>query len=406
MKTYDVVIAGGGAAGLSLACALAEPRWAELRILVVDAQSKQGHDRTWCYWERGEGPWDALLSRRWETMDFFGPGGKELPLDLRPYAYKMLRSGDFYAHADRVIAAAPHVDRWQTRVEAYEKASNGDVLLRLQQNSEGPTTVQAPLVLASTPLEGWEKEARQGLWLEQHFAGYFLRTDEDLPRHDRGTLMDFRVEQVGGYPCFVYVLPLEPRYALVEYTVFSPDAWTLEAYRPHLEAYIHQTMGLKPGAYRVEEVEQGRIPMSTWDFGAAWRRRYPELTGLVPVGVMGGLARPSTGYTFRNIQRHNQAILQSLAKALLPTGALAPVASWRDRLNYRPAQRFGWYDQALLRVLVEQRYPGANLFERLFASNSTPDLLAFLDGESRFTAEIGIMNSTPRRIMAAAMLGL
>jgi lycopene beta-cyclase len=339
-------------------------------------------------------------------MDFFGPGGKELPLDLRPYAYKMLRSGDFYAHADRVIAAAPHVDRWQTRVEAYEKASNGDVLLRLQQNSEGPTTVQAPLVLASTPLEGWEKEARQGLWLEQHFAGYFLRTDEDLPRHDRGTLMDFRVEQVGGYPCFVYVLPLEPRYALVEYTVFSPDAWTLEAYRPRLEAYIHQTMGLKPGAYRVEEVEQGRIPMSTWDFGAAWRRRYPELTGLVPVGVMGGLARPSTGYTFRNIQRHNQAILQSLAKALLPTGALAPVASWRDRLNYRPAQRFGWYDQALLRVLVEQRYPGANLFERLFAGNSTPDLLAFLDGESRFIAEIGIMNSTPRRIMATAMLGL
>ena len=389
-----------------MACALAEPRWAGLRILVVDAQSKQGQDRTWCYWEKGEGPWDALLSRRWETMDFFGPEGKKLALDLRPYAYKMLRSGDFYAHADRLIAAASHVERWQTRIEAYEKAPNGDVLLRLQQNSEGPATVQAPLVLASTPLEGWEKEARQGLWLEQHFAGYFLRTDQDLPRHDRGTLMDFRVEQVGGYPCFGYVLPLETRYALVEYTVFSPDAWTLEAYRPHLEAYIHQTLGLHPGSYRVEEVEQGRIPMCTWDFGAAWRRRYPDLPGLVPVGVMGGLARPSTGYTFRNIQGHNQTILQSLAKALLPTGALAPVASWRDRLAYRPARRFGLYDQTLLRVLVEQRYPGANLFERLFEGNPTPDLLAFLDGESRFSAEIGIMNSTPRRLMAAAMLGL
>jgi lycopene beta-cyclase len=357
-------------------------------------------------------------------MDFFGPGGRAIPLDLRPYAYKMLRSRDFYAHADRVIAQAPHVDRWQARIESYTQAANGDVLLHLQPKDTAgnpptgnlpggnpptnplPTTVQAPLVLASTPLEGWEKEARQGLWLEQHFAGYFLRTQKDLPRHDRGTLMDFRVEQVGGYPCFVYVLPLEPRYALVEYTVFSPDAWTLESYRPHLEAYIHQNMGLKPGAYRVEEVEQGRIPMSTWDFGAAWRRRHPELTGLVPVGVMGGLARPSTGYTFRNIQHHNQAILQSLAKALLPTGALAPVASWRDRLSYRPAQRFGWYDQALLRVLVEQRYPGARLFERLFAGNPTPDMLAFLDGESRLVAEIGIMNSTPRRIMAAAMLGL
>ncbi|MFM7497030.1 MAG: lycopene cyclase, partial [Bacteroidota bacterium] len=59
----------------------------------------------------------------------------------------------------------------------------------------------------------------------------------------------------------------------------------------------------------------------------------------------------------------------------------------------------------LLRVLVEQRYSGALLFERLFAGNPTPNLLAFLDGESRIAAEIGIMNSTPRRIMAAAMLG-
>ena len=131
-RTYDVILAGGGAAGLSLACLLAEPRWAGLRILVIDAQTKKGQDRTWCYWEKGSGPWDELLSRRWEAMDFFGPGGKEIPLDLRPYAYKMLRSGDFYAHADRVIAQAPHVDRWQARIESYTQAENGDVLLHLQ----------------------------------------------------------------------------------------------------------------------------------------------------------------------------------------------------------------------------------------------------------------------------------
>jgi len=412
-RTYDVILAGGGAAGLSLACLLAEPRWAGLRILVIDAQTKKGQDRTWCYWEKGTGPWDELLSRRWEAMDFFGPEGREIPLDLRPYSYKMLRSGDFYAHADRIIAQAPHVDRWQARIESYTQAENGDVLLHLQPTDpvgnppagNPPTTVQAPLVLASTSLEGWEEEARQGLWLEQHFAGYFLRTRKDLPRHDRGTLMDFRVEQVGGYPCFVYVLPLEPRYALVEYTVFSPQAWPLEAYQPQLEAYIQEYLGLGPDGYRVEEVEQGRIPMCTWDFGAAWQRRYPNLEGLVPVGVMGGLARPSTGYTFRNIQQHNQTLLRNLAQALLPTGGLARVSSWRNRLAYRSPSRFGLYDQALLRVLVEQRYPGARLFERLFAGNPTLDMLAFLDGESRLVAEIGIMNSTPRRIMAAAMLG-
>jgi lycopene beta-cyclase len=341
-----------------------------------------------------------------------------MPLDLRPYAYKMLRSADFYAHADRVIAQATHVERHQARIESYTRAENGDVLLHLQPKTPSgtppvgtppvgnlPATVQAPLVLASTPLEGWEEEARQGLWLEQHFVGYYVRTHRDLSQHQRGTLMDFRVEQVGGYPCFVYVLPLEPRYALVEYTVFSPQAWPLEAYQAPLEAYLQTYLGLGPDDYHLEEVEQGRIPMCTWDFGAAWRRRYPNLEGLVPVGVMGGLARPSTGYTFRNIQEHNQALLRNLAQALLPTGGLAPVSSWRKRLAYRSPSRFGLYDQALLRVLVEQRYSGALLFERLFAGNPTPNLLAFLDGESRIAAEIGIMNSTPRRIMAAAMLG-
>ncbi|NBW43188.1 MAG: hypothetical protein EBR29_05135, partial [Sphingobacteriia bacterium] len=162
--------------------------------------------------------------------------------------------------------------------------------------------------------------------------------------------MDFRVEQVGGYPCFVYVLPLEPRYALVEYTVFSPQAWPLEAYKAPLESYIQEYLGLGSDDYRVEEVEQGRIPMCTWDFGAAWRRRYSNLEGLVPVGVMGGLARPSTGYTFRNIQQHNQTLLRDLAQALLPTGGLARVSSWRNRLAYRSPSRFGLYDQALLRV--------------------------------------------------------
>jgi hypothetical protein len=48
----------------------------------------------------------------------------------------------------------------------------------------------------------------------------------DRPVFDPGvaTFMDFRVPQEGG-TCFVYVLPTDPRRALVEYTVFSPEVW-------------------------------------------------------------------------------------------------------------------------------------------------------------------------------------
>jgi len=389
LERYDLLIAGGGAAGLSLAYRLAASQWSGLRIGVIEAEVKEGNDRTWCFWEQGEGPFEGFLAHRWDRMDFFGYHGKQVPLDLQPYAYKMLRSGDFYAHCHKALDHAPHIHRIQDRVRGYEKGTGPkgtEILVHMQQK-----TVQAPLVFASTTLEGALDEARQGLWLNQHFKGYYLASEEPVFEGLTARLMDFRVEQVDGYPCFVYVLPTDAHHALVEYTVFSPDAWTKAAYDAPLHRYMEENLGLR-GNFQVLHTEYGQIPMTDYDFEGAWRRRYPDLPGLVPLGTMGGLGRPSTGYTFTNIQRHCEVILQELTKTR------------KADFGARMPSRFKHYDRTLLRVLVERKYPGHALFERLFDQNPTALLLAFLDGQSRFGQEITIMNRSPRPVMMSAMI--
>jgi len=389
LERYDLLIAGGGAAGLSLAYRLAASQWSGLRIGVIEAEVKEGNDRTWCFWEQGEGPFEGLLAHRWDRMDFYGYHGKQVSLDLQPYAYKMLRSGDFYAHCHKALDHAPHIHRIQDRVRGYEKGTGSEgteILVHMQQK-----TVQAPLVFASITLEGALDEARQGLWLNQHFKGYYLASEEPLFEGLTARLMDFRVEQVDGYPCFVYVLPTDAHHALVEYTVFSPDAWTNAAYDAPLHRYMEENLGLRDH-FQVLHTEYGQIPMTDYDFVGAWRRRYPDLPGLVPIGTMGGLGRPSTGYTFTNIQRHCELILQELTKTR------------KADFGARMPSRFKHYDRTLLRVLVERKYPGHALFERLFDRNPTALLLAFLDGQSRFGQEITIMNRSPRPVMMSAMI--
>ena len=70
-KVYDYIIAGGGCAGLSLVMRmLKESQLSTKKILIIDKDSKQLNDRTWCYWEKGEGFFDEIVYRKWEKAWF------------------------------------------------------------------------------------------------------------------------------------------------------------------------------------------------------------------------------------------------------------------------------------------------------------------------------------------------
>lgn len=118
----DVVIIGAGAAGLSLAWRLLSPP-ADVTaptVVLIDAprgSSLRPPERTWCYWEQGEGDYDSWLSASWRQVRVRAPDGRPLHRDLGGLRYKMLSSTAFargleprLAEAHRIEAVVDHAD--------------------------------------------------------------------------------------------------------------------------------------------------------------------------------------------------------------------------------------------------------------------------------------------------------
>ena len=66
--TYDadVLILGGGCAGLSLATALAEQH-SDLRVQILEARTTYVRDRTWCLWNTEPHPFQHCVTHRWHS---------------------------------------------------------------------------------------------------------------------------------------------------------------------------------------------------------------------------------------------------------------------------------------------------------------------------------------------------
>ncbi len=99
MQMYDFIIAGGGAAGLSLACEMIHSPLRDRSILIVDKDAKDRNDRTWCFWADRPTRFDAIVSRSWSRLRFASSTYTKI-VDLYPYRYQMIRRTGYH-RADR-----------------------------------------------------------------------------------------------------------------------------------------------------------------------------------------------------------------------------------------------------------------------------------------------------------------
>ena len=68
---YFYAIVGGGLAGLQLALRLKEDVFFKgKKIAIIDPSFKITRDKTWCFWEKGHGRWDALITTQWQKGKF------------------------------------------------------------------------------------------------------------------------------------------------------------------------------------------------------------------------------------------------------------------------------------------------------------------------------------------------
>ncbi|GAB2689561.1 lycopene cyclase family protein [Thalassiella azotivora] len=356
-------------------------RWRVALVDDVDRLAERPQDRTWCFWDRGGNPAEAALAASWDrvlvhpapgTAPAGRPVGVPLVLRLAPLRYAMLRSADYYGLvADAVHAAAGSLD-----VVRLPSASAVD------DDGDG-VTVRTPggHVRAAWVVDSRPRPAHRGgaTTLLQHFHGAVVRTAVDAFDPDLPVLMDFRTDQPERGLSFGYCLPLGPRLALVEYTEFSAAVLDAPAYRAALDAYLRTLLpSAAAGApVEVEHTETGVIPMTD----AVHRRRTSPRVLLA--GTAGGATRPSTGYTFRTMQRQAAAVV----------GALL---DWRHPVPPRPyPRRHLLMDAAMLRGLDAGHLDGPDFFTRLFARNPTSRVLDVLDGATGLGAELALMATAP-----------
>ena len=376
---FDLIITGAGASGLSLAYHLNQVGLSDQRILLVDRMPKHANDRTWCFWEAGDNVFEPIIHRRWRRVTFRS-GDMDKVLDIAPYVYKMLRGQDFYAFMNDWLAMQPNITRQSGEVRAVEEYERG---ARANIGGQWHTAAwvfnsipfQTPTLLpASSPTLSKRYHS-----LLQHFRGWVIETPTAQFDPHTATLMDFRVPQVHGEARFVYVLPLDERRALVEFTVFGPALLADDEYRRALQAYLTQVMKLSE--FAILEEENGVIPMTD----APYPARLSE--HVINIGTAGGRTKPSTGYTFLRIQAQSQQIAHSLMHTGTP-------------LFRESALRFKLYDSILLNVLATERRnssrigTGQRVFEELYQRNPAWLIFKFLDEHTSLAEDGRIMAST------------
>jgi len=369
---YDYIILGAGCSGLSLLVRLIQSgEFHQKKILLIDKQPKNLNDRTWCFWEKDPGYFEDIIHHRFNKLWVKHPAGN-INLNIASYTYKMIRGIDFYNHCFNIINKARNVTVMYGEVSGID-TERGIV-------SSGEEQYEAKSIFSSVLLQPPQLYKGQH-YLLQHFHGWWIETTEDFFNPAEADLMNFKTSQ--QYGCaFVYVLPVSSRRALVEYTLFTETQLKTSEYEDGLSIFIHDE--LKLINYAITETEHGVIPMTNI--------RFPVQQGRVFfIGTAGGQTKPSTGYTFRFIQKQSEALVAALIKNGSPQVA-------------KVARRFMFYDSVLLRVLQERKLGGADLFYKMFLKNKASKVLRFLDNETSFSEELLIMNSTKKTVFIPAAI--
>ncbi len=367
---FDIIIAGAGAAGLSLLWRIINsPHLRNQKVQIIDQSFEPANDKTWCFWEDLELPDTGLIHHSWNQL-LVKINGKTYSEDLKKYRYKCLRSEDFSGYILQIARESKQVTFLEARINDFScDDQSGKV-----HTSKGDFRSKKIFQSVMKPPE--YDNLTVDISLIQHFLGWEVESNKDLFEPEIPTFMDFDVPQENG-TSFIYLLPFSKRKALVEYTVFSNRLINKDNYRQQLRSYLQTHYDLNQNNYSIEREEFGAIPMED--------RRYPAMfcDFVWNIGIVGGYAKPSTGYTFSRIQKHTSEITKALEfNKNIPN---SPSSSYRFRV----------YDLMMLYLLEYEKENAISAFDYLFRKNSFDTVLEFLSEESSLQKELSIFSKMP-----------
>lgn len=375
MKKTDYIITGAGASGLMLAYRMAQDAFFDDKsILIIDKEKNVTNNRTWCFWEKPNGEWDDLITKYWNNI-YFGSDYYSQEIDINPYQYKMIRSAEFYNQLWTLIDAKENFHFISANVNGFNEADD-KVLV---STSKGD--IIGGKLFNSIPFDRTYQTEQKFPLLQQHFIGWFIKTESEMFDDSFATFMDFEILQ-NGNTRFMYVLPTSKTEALFEYTLFSQELLRKQDYEDAIKDYLKQK-GIDN--YQIIEVEQGAIPMTSYKF---WKHNTHKV---LHIGTAGGWTKASTGYTFMNTSKKTKLLVSFLKKN-------------NDLSKFTKVTKFWFYDLLLLDVLAKHNGDGARLFSSLFKKTNIKTILKFLDEESNLLEDLKIITAVPPLRFVKALL--
>jgi lycopene beta-cyclase len=368
-KECDVVIAGAGLAGLSLAAELAKPEFAHLRVVLIEPRSEYVRDRTWSFWDVPNAlpaRWRYVVQTRWHQWrvsyeDRSVVRSGEL-------AYASVRADAFYEQALQEVAKVSHI-HWlkETGVDQVRAQPVGIELMtstgerlctQILFDSRPPALAQSNWV---QQFKGWEITSRQACF--------------DMQCLD---LMAFEQSPQGMH--FIYCLPYSATQALVEST------WIKRADGvDNGEAELREALAKRWACtdYEITFREQGALPL--------WPSMPATLANVVRIGRTGGALRASTGYAFCASLHQSAALASSLSDHLQ---GKQPLQAWRAPV-FKNSALDTWMDEVLFRVLERDWRQAPRYFVDLFERVPADVLTRFLHGASSWQDRIAVMRALP-----------
>ena len=387
VDSYDYIIAGAGCAGLSLLHYIIQsPALSTKRVLVIDTSFNKTNDRTWCFWETESGSFEHLVRKTWNRISVHHQGFNKI-LETAPFTYKMIEGIDFYKDIIDAAKGKSNIYWQEAKVEKIESKEAMGVVTWNGNKATAPYVFSSILPFHMNDLKSASNYSETTIldtsapFLWQHFKGRVVQFEQPIFNPSVARLMDFNVPQHDS-TAFMYLLPIDDKKALIEYTLFSSEMIAPEQYDLAMNEYLATHYpSLK---YNTLHEEIGAIPMTQQYFDTATAPIYL-------IGALGAAIKSSTGYAFQFIQQQAKNIVQQLENN-------QPI------LTKVHTTRHQFYDAVLLYILHHKKMEGKEIFSSIFKKNKAATVFKFLSNTSSFLEDINIMRSLPTRIFLPAAI--
>ncbi|MBZ2187376.1 MAG: hypothetical protein K7J46_21960 [Bryobacter sp.] len=365
----SIAIRGAGAAGLSAARAILEVAPGS-QITVFDRRARLPHPRrTFCFFETPEALRPVEPSRRWNEIEFSGPGFARV-IDCANQPYAMIEGDQFFGQMIRELEQRGVSFQWNARSVEVK----GEAVVTENGRHEADVVIDAAYSAAGRQATLW-----------QSFFGLWVETAQPSFEPNVASLMNLVPAEDGASLSFVYLLPLSATRALVEHTPYNGTPLSSHWHRKRLMQWMAER---NLSVVRETGSEYGAIPL-----GLESRE---GVQGVCRIGSDGGAIRPSTGYAFQALQRQAAGVARVIA------------AGKRPDEDWRAAAYPAWLtaaDGLFLRAMARDPEHGTRLMGRLLGRADAESLISFLSGSAGVIEALRTMVCVPKARMIWSLCG-